>query len=188
MTDKKELKLEEIEGLGEKKAQQLRDELGIDNVQELEEALADGRVDALDGFGPKTIENIEKALAEIEEVGEEEEAEEIPEFVIDEPIAEEPVIEESVVKESKPFATKKITNRDVDVLFGDVSARVRDKYDEILITADRHYVRDKRINFLFALVSNMAKKGAIIKFPEEFFNDMPGAHVEDGFWMIEKGE
>ena len=183
MADKKELKLEEISGLGEKKAQQLREELGIDNAQELEEALEDGRVDALDGFGPKTIENLKEALQALEA---EEEVEVVSE---EEPvIEEEPIVEEEPSSEQVSVSRKKITNRDVDMLFGDVSTRVRNRYDEILVTADKHYVREKRISFLFALVINMAKEGAIIKFPEDFFNNMPGAHVEDGYWIIEKGE
>jgi DNA polymerase/3'-5' exonuclease PolX len=181
MADKAEFKLEDIEGLGEKKASQLREELDIDNAQELEEALEDGRVDALDGFGPKTIENLKEAVAKLE-AGEEE-----LEAVAEESVAEveEPVV---VEEETSNIRRKKVTNRDVDVLFADVSARVRNKYDEIIVTADKHYVRDRRINFLFALVSNMAKEGAIIKFPEEFFNNMPNAKVEDGYWIIEKGE
>lgn len=183
MVNKAEFKLEDIEGLGEKKANQLREELDIDNAQELEEALEDGRVDALDGFGPKTMESLREAVAKLDaeaEVVEEEEATE--EEVVAE---EEPVVEE---EETSNIRRKKITNRDVDMLFGDVSARVRNQYDEVIVTADKHYVRDRRINFLFALVSNMAKKGAIIKFPEEFFNNMPNAQVEDGYWIIEKGE
>lgn len=180
MADKTEFKLEDIEGLGEKKANQLREELDIDNAQELEEALEDGRVDALDGFGPKTMENLREAVAKLDA-----EEEEVIEVVEEEAIEEEPVVEE---EETSNIRRKKITNRDVDMLFGDVSARVRNQYDEIIVTADKHYVRDRRINFLFALVSNMAKEGAIIKFPEEFFNNMPNAQVEDGYWIIEKGE
>lgn len=182
MVDKKELQLEEIEGLGEKKAGQLREELGIDNAQELEEALEDGRVDALDGFGPKTMENLREALAKLD--ADEEEVEIIVEEEEELQAEEEPVVEE----EETSIRRKKITNRDVDALFGDVSTRVRNQYDEIIITADKHYVREKRINFLYALVLNMGKQGAIIKFPEDFFNNMPDAHVEDGYWIIEKGE
>ncbi|MFW6074989.1 MAG: DNA polymerase/3'-5' exonuclease PolX [Chloroflexota bacterium] len=51
-----------IPGLGPKRIQQLHRELGIRSVQDLEEALEAGRLESLEGFGKKTVENIQKAL------------------------------------------------------------------------------------------------------------------------------
>lgn len=176
--------LEDIPGLGEKKAEQIRQELGITTVEELEQALEAGWVSELDGFGPKTIENIKKAIHELMENEEESFEEEDIEIAIEEPVVEEPSFSEP----QEYIESFKVTNRVVDRLFADVSMRVRNRYDYIIVTADKHYVREQRINFLFALVMNMAKQGATIKFPEDFFNNMPEAYVEDGYWIIEKGE
>jgi len=176
--------LENIPGLGEKKAEQLHQELGITTIDELEQALEAGWVDELDGFGPKTIENLKKAVRELMEAEDDSFEEEDIEIIVEEPIVEEPSFSEP----QEYTNSFKVTNRVVDRLFTDVSTRVRNKYDYIIVTADKHYVREQRINFLFALVINMAKQGATIKFPEEFFNDMPEAYVEDGYWIIEKGE
>jgi len=47
-----------IPGLGPKKAKALYDDLAITSVDDLEEAIAEGRLDGLSGFGPKTVQNI----------------------------------------------------------------------------------------------------------------------------------
>lgn len=51
-----------VPGLGPKRAKSLYDELGIASVDDLEEALDEGRVDGLPGFGPKTIENVRAGI------------------------------------------------------------------------------------------------------------------------------
>jgi len=56
------IKLLDISGLGPKRVQQLYHELDITNIQELKEAIELGNVEKLEGFGPKTAENIHKAL------------------------------------------------------------------------------------------------------------------------------
>ena len=48
----------EISGLGPKKLRALNKELGIENVEQLEQACKDGKVAALDGFGEKTQQNL----------------------------------------------------------------------------------------------------------------------------------
>src|SRR5947208_7961585 len=48
----------EIPGVGPKKIKALHDELGIETVEELEQACKDGKVAALKGFGEKTQTNI----------------------------------------------------------------------------------------------------------------------------------
>lgn len=57
--------LTQVEGLGTKTAQKLHDELGIQDLDDLEEACEEGEVEELDGFGSKTQENY---LQEIEMV------------------------------------------------------------------------------------------------------------------------
>jgi len=52
------VELMRIPGVGPKKAKLLFDELAIASVDDLEEALAEGRLAGLPGFGDKTIENI----------------------------------------------------------------------------------------------------------------------------------
>jgi DNA polymerase/3'-5' exonuclease PolX len=47
-----------VPGLGPKKAMVLYEELGIASVAELEEAIKEGRLGGLRGFGPKTAENL----------------------------------------------------------------------------------------------------------------------------------
>lgn len=47
-----------IPGMGPKKAKMLFDELAIASIDDLEEAIAEGRLTGLAGFGPKTVENI----------------------------------------------------------------------------------------------------------------------------------
>src|SRR5438477_9134683 len=48
----------EIPGVGPKKIKALHDELGIETVEQLEQACKDGRVAKLKGFGEKTAQNI----------------------------------------------------------------------------------------------------------------------------------
>lgn len=52
----------EIHGLGPKSVRKLYDELGIENLTELESALQTDKIAELDGFGPKTLDNIRTAL------------------------------------------------------------------------------------------------------------------------------
>lgn len=47
-----------IPGLGPKKAKVLYDDLAVASVDDLEEAISEGRLDGLAGFGPKTVENV----------------------------------------------------------------------------------------------------------------------------------
>ncbi|MBN8191715.1 DNA polymerase/3'-5' exonuclease PolX [Bacillus sp. NTK074B] len=56
----------QLPGLGGKKIAKLYSELGVKNIEELEEACKEGRVQALAGFGKKTE---EKILASIEQAG-----------------------------------------------------------------------------------------------------------------------
>jgi DNA polymerase (family 10) len=57
------VELMRVPGLGPKRAKALYDELSIASVDDLEEALAEGRLDGLAGFGPKTIENVIAGIA-----------------------------------------------------------------------------------------------------------------------------
>ena len=52
-----------VEGLGPKRVQQLYEELDITNLDELEGAAENGQIRELDGFGPKTEENILRELS-----------------------------------------------------------------------------------------------------------------------------
>lgn len=54
-----------VPGLGIRKIEQLRRELAIETVDDLETAAAEGRLRALRGFGPKTDEKIAAAIAQI---------------------------------------------------------------------------------------------------------------------------
>jgi len=56
------IKLLDISGLGPKRVQKLYQELDITNIEALREALESGEVSELEGFGPKTTENILEAL------------------------------------------------------------------------------------------------------------------------------
>jgi DNA polymerase (family 10) len=56
------IKLVRIPGLGPKKAKALYDELGVTSIDDLEEAIAEGRLNGLPGFGDKTIENISAGI------------------------------------------------------------------------------------------------------------------------------
>lgn len=56
------IKLLNISGLGQKRVQKLFHELNITNIEELQSALESGKVSGLNGFGPKTVENILVAL------------------------------------------------------------------------------------------------------------------------------
>ena len=52
------IELIRVQGLGPKQAKMLFDMLGIASIDDLEQAIAEGRLDGLSGFGPKMIENI----------------------------------------------------------------------------------------------------------------------------------
>lgn len=52
------IELMRIPGLGPKRAKQLFDELAVTSIDDLEEAIAEGRLAGLAGFGDKTVENI----------------------------------------------------------------------------------------------------------------------------------
>ena len=51
-----------LEGLGPKKLRKLKDELGIENVDQLEEACKKGKLEALEGMGAKTEEKLLAAI------------------------------------------------------------------------------------------------------------------------------
>jgi DNA polymerase (family X) len=59
----------EISGLGVAKIRQIHDVLGIDSLPELEAAAHDGRLAKLPRFGPRTSENILKAIAFLRKAG-----------------------------------------------------------------------------------------------------------------------
>ncbi|MBN2839498.1 MAG: DNA polymerase/3'-5' exonuclease PolX [Coriobacteriia bacterium] len=56
------VELTRIPGLGPRKAKALFDELAIASIDDLEEAIGEGRLEGLPGFGPKTIENIAEGI------------------------------------------------------------------------------------------------------------------------------
>jgi DNA polymerase (family 10) len=56
------VELTRIPGLGPKKAKVLFDELAIASIDDLEEAIAEGRLEGLPGFGTKTVENIAEGI------------------------------------------------------------------------------------------------------------------------------
>jgi len=53
-----------LDGIGPKRARQLHDELGVDSLAELREALKAGKVEGLRGFGEKTVARIRRAVEE----------------------------------------------------------------------------------------------------------------------------
>jgi DNA polymerase (family 10) len=55
-------RLVSIEGLGPKKVARLYEELSVVTPDDLEEALEQGRIEALEGFGKKSVENLTRAL------------------------------------------------------------------------------------------------------------------------------
>ncbi|MEM9295192.1 MAG: DNA polymerase/3'-5' exonuclease PolX [Planctomycetota bacterium] len=57
------LALLDVPNLGPKKVRLLWQEAGVESVAGLKEAIADGRLTALKGFGPKTVANLERDLA-----------------------------------------------------------------------------------------------------------------------------
>ena len=58
------LQMIEVEGIGPKIAMRLNEELGITNLEELEQAAKDKKIRVLKGFGSKKEENILKGIAE----------------------------------------------------------------------------------------------------------------------------
>src|SRR5204863_8247873 len=52
-----------IPGLGARKARQLHEALGIDSLEALEKACREGRLAAVKGFGPASVEKILKGIA-----------------------------------------------------------------------------------------------------------------------------
>ena len=58
------LQMIEVEGIGPKIAMRLNEELGITNLEELEQAAKDQKIRVLKGFGEKKEENILKAITE----------------------------------------------------------------------------------------------------------------------------
>ncbi len=56
------VQLVKLEGVGPKKAKKLWQELGVTNLDELEKALAAGRVEALEGFGKTSVQKITEAI------------------------------------------------------------------------------------------------------------------------------
>ncbi|MCU0619140.1 MAG: PHP domain-containing protein, partial [Gemmatimonadaceae bacterium] len=58
-----------VPGLGPAMIHRLHTGLGLDTLQELEEAVRDGRVAALPRFGPRTADRVRKAIAQLRESG-----------------------------------------------------------------------------------------------------------------------
>src|SRR4029079_11211090 len=58
-----------IQGLGVKALQRLRSELGVLSIDDLRRVLAEHRLSALKGFGPKSEDKLAQALARLEEQG-----------------------------------------------------------------------------------------------------------------------
>jgi DNA polymerase (family X) len=56
------IKMLKIDGLGPKRVQQIYQELGVTNLEELHASIESGELVNLEGFGPKTIDNIREAL------------------------------------------------------------------------------------------------------------------------------
>ena len=54
-----------LDGVGPKKARRLWDELGVTSIDELDEALQGGGVEALDGFGTKSAEKMARAIQDL---------------------------------------------------------------------------------------------------------------------------
>lgn len=52
----------DIEGLGPKRTRQLYEKLGVSSIQQLEQAIAAGKVECLAGFGAKSCEKIRRAI------------------------------------------------------------------------------------------------------------------------------
>ncbi len=53
-----------IPGIGPRLAQRLHGELHIDTLEELEQAMLDGKLDQIDGFGPRKLDAVRSALRE----------------------------------------------------------------------------------------------------------------------------
>jgi DNA polymerase (family 10) len=58
-----------IPGLGPKSVRRLRSELGVENVEQLKQAVVAQRLRGLSGFGEKSEEKLQKALARLDELG-----------------------------------------------------------------------------------------------------------------------
>src|SRR3546814_4734625 len=59
-----------LPGMGPKRVKALHDELGIETVAQLHRALKDGRVDAVPGFGAKSVSRLLEAIeAKAPEIG-----------------------------------------------------------------------------------------------------------------------
>jgi DNA polymerase (family X) len=54
-----------LDGVGPKKARRLWDELGVTSIDELEEALQEGKVEALEGFGAKSAGKMARAIRDL---------------------------------------------------------------------------------------------------------------------------
>jgi DNA polymerase (family 10) len=63
------LEMLRVPGLGLSKIRQVHDALGIESVQELEDAARDGRLARIKGFGPRTAEKIAKGIAHLRATG-----------------------------------------------------------------------------------------------------------------------
>ncbi len=57
------LELADVNGVGPKRAMQLHAELGIETVDDLEEAIREERLASVSGFGAKTVERVRKGIA-----------------------------------------------------------------------------------------------------------------------------
>jgi DNA polymerase (family 10) len=63
------LEMLRVPGLGLSKIRQLHEALGIESIQDLEEAARDGRLARLKGFGPRTADKIARGIAHLRETG-----------------------------------------------------------------------------------------------------------------------
>ena len=54
-----------LEGVGPRKAKKLWEELGIETIDALEEAANDGRVEALEGFGKRSVEKVLRSVQDL---------------------------------------------------------------------------------------------------------------------------
>lgn len=58
-----------VPGLGPKRAMELHDELGVSSIPELLDAIHHRALEALPGLGPKTEENLARAIQQVREAG-----------------------------------------------------------------------------------------------------------------------
>jgi DNA polymerase (family 10) len=108
-------KIMQMEGLGPKRTKQLYQQLKIKSLDDLAEAVSQGKIKDLEGFGQKTEENIKQALQK--QGGEKRTLFYVAEEIIEPFLAylkQEPGLEEAIVAGS--YRRKKETVGDIDIL------------------------------------------------------------------------